>query len=189
MPSSTRRIRLNSKCTTRSDPFRSGLATARIPLDAGRFYVGNILFPLTLKEAILRADGSGLARWWMTLRQFVGAAWIAALGLGASPTMAQDGAAGEAVFQQQCSLCHSAKPGENRTGPSLFDIVDQPAGRVPGFTYSAGNTQSGMVWTRAALDLYLISPHRAVPGNAMPYGGLQDAGRRADVIAFLATLH
>lgn len=112
----------------------------------------------------------------------------ACISAASAPAFAQDVAAGAAVFQSQCATCHSAQEGKNGTGPSLFDIVGQPAGRVAGFAYSANNTQSGVVWTPEALDLYVTAPHRVVPGTAMPYGGLPDARKRADLIAYLQSL-
>lgn len=114
-----------------------------------------------------------------------------AIGLGllcATPASAQDAAAGQAVFQSQCALCHSVEDGVNRTGPSLFGIMGRQAGTAPGFTYSAAKSQSGMIWSRESLNLYVLNPHLVVPGNAMPYGGLADARQRADLIAYLATL-
>jgi cytochrome c2 len=105
------------------------------------------------------------------------------------PVQAQDAVAGRAVFQQQCGICHAAVSGQNAAGPSLFGIVNRKAGAVEGFSYSLANKSSGMVWTMAALDLYLLSPHDAVPDTIMPYGGLKDGQKRADLIAYLATLH
>jgi len=44
------------------------------------------------------------------------------------------------------------------------------------------------VWTPAELDLYLNHPQKIVPGTKMPYGGLHNATKRANLIAFLETL-
>jgi cytochrome c len=104
------------------------------------------------------------------------------------PAHGQDAASGQAVFQAQCSVCHSAAQGQNMTGPSLFGVVGRRAGTVAGFDYSAANKASAMTWTVATLDLYLTSPTDTVPHNAMIFGGLKDAQRRADLIAYLATL-
>jgi len=101
---------------------------------------------------------------------------------------AQQVARGKAVFESQCSICHSAEEGRNKTGPSLFSVVGRRAGRVEGFAYSDANRNSGVVWTVETLDLYLTRPKGVVPHNAMTYGGIQDAGKRADLIAYLATL-
>lgn len=115
---------------------------------------------------------------------------LAALWTGSHGAVwAQDAAAaGRTVFGSQCAICHSTEPGVNRTGPSLSGIVGRRSGAAPGFAYSEANRNSGIVWDEATLDLYLTSPKGVVPHNQMTYGGLKDARRRADLIAYLATL-
>src|SRR6202035_5031599 len=46
---------------------------------------------------------------------------------------------------------------------------------------------SVLVWDAATLDHFLTDPAKAVPGTTMPIP-LPDAGMRADLIAYLATL-
>ena len=75
------------------------------------------------------------------------------------------------------------------TGPSLFDIVGRKAGQVPGFHYSEANKTSGLVWDIATLDRYLTSPKDVVTHTTMGYPGLKDAEKRANLIAYLVTLH
>jgi cytochrome c2 len=120
--------------------------------------------------------------------------FLAALAAGcalavAGAARAQDAGAGTAVFKSQCSICHSPQAGRNMTGPSLFGIVGRPAGQVAGFRYSPANKASGLTWDTATLDRYLISPREVVPHTIMGYAGLKDAAKRADLIAYLATLH
>jgi len=102
---------------------------------------------------------------------------------------AQDAAAGQSVFKAQCSICHSVTPGRTLTGPSLAGLIGRTAGTLPGFNYSEANKKSGIVWTAATLDPYLASPLKAIPGTRMTYPGLKDSKQRADLIAYLATLH
>jgi cytochrome c2 len=104
------------------------------------------------------------------------------------PASAQSAGAGEAVFKSQCGICHSVQAGRNQIGPSLAGIVGQKAGQQPGFHYSPANKDSGLTWDEATLDRYLTSPGTVVPHTTMTYGGLKDAGKRADLIAYLATL-
>jgi cytochrome c len=115
------------------------------------------------------------------------AAILAASTGGAS--RAADATAGAAVFKSQCSICHSVQAGRNQVGPSLAGIVGRKAGTVPGFHYSPANKDSGVTWDEATLDRYLTSPKDVVPHTIMTYSGLKDAGKRADLIAYLATLH
>jgi cytochrome c len=48
-----------------------------------------------------------------------------------------------------------------------------------------GAAARGHVWTRAALDAFLVDPERALPGTSMAMPGLASATDRDDVIAFL----
>jgi cytochrome c2 len=108
---------------------------------------------------------------------------------GAGVAKAQDAAAGQAVFKTQCSICHSVVAGKNMMGPSLFGVVGRPAGHVPGFHYSAANKGSGLTWDAATLNRFIASPQTVVPKTIMPYPGLKDDKKRADLIAYLSTLH
>jgi cytochrome c2 len=105
-----------------------------------------------------------------------------------SVARAQDATAGERVFKSQCSICHSPQANRNIIGPSLFSVVGRHSGRVPGFSYSSANRNSGLVWDVSTLDRYLSGPREVVPGTLMTYPGLKDAHARIDLIAYLATL-
>ena len=112
---------------------------------------------------------------------------LAFAGLG-TEARAADPAAGKTVFNSVCSICHSVQPGKNMVGPSLFDIVGRKTGSVPGFHYSPANQNANLTWDQATLDKYLQSPRTVIPGTLMTYGGLKDDAKRADLIAYLATL-
>ncbi len=114
---------------------------------------------------------------------------LAAIGIAAvSGARAQDASAGRQVFQSQCSICHSPRPGRNIIGPSLFGVVGRHCGMIPNFNYSQANRRSGLTWTLSTLDRYLTAPQRVVPGTLMTYPGLRDPKQRSDLIAYLATL-
>jgi cytochrome c2 len=101
---------------------------------------------------------------------------------------AADPAAGKSLFNANCSICHSVQPGRNMVGPSLFGIMGRKTSSVPGFHYSPANQNADIVWDQATLDKYLQSRRSAIPGTIMTYGGLKDDAKRADLIAYLATL-
>jgi cytochrome c len=126
----------------------------------------------------------------MTMKRFLLAIWVSGIALSSvGPASAQDAGAGAAVFKSQCGICHSPLAGRNMVGPSLFDVVGRPAGKVAGFHYSPANRDSGLTWDAATLDRYLTAPGTVVPHTIMTYAGLKDAKKRADLIAYLSTLH
>lgn len=58
----------------------------------------------------------------------------------------------------------------------------------PGFEYSDALRDLARrepAWTDVLLDRYVADPGAAAPGTRMHFVGLKDAGRRADVIAYL----
>ncbi len=114
---------------------------------------------------------------------------VALLSAVAAPAArAADPAAGKQVFTNVCSICHSNQPGRNGIGPSLYGIVGSKSGAAAGYTFSPAMQGANLTWDDATLDKYLKSPRAVVPGTKMTYGGLQDDQKRADLIAYLATL-
>jgi cytochrome c len=101
---------------------------------------------------------------------------------------ATDATAGQAIFKSQCAICHSPMAGKNMTGPSLFGVVGRKSGSIAGFHYSPANQKDNLTWDEATLEKYLASPKTVVPGTTMTYAGLKDDTKRADLIAYLATL-
>jgi cytochrome c len=119
---------------------------------------------------------------WVSLLSFATAIIIA------PRTEAQDATVGERVFRTNCAICHSARPGQNMVGPTLFNVVNRHSGEVPGFHYSDANRKSGLTWNSATLDRYLAGPRDLVPGTKMTFPGLKDPKQRTDLIAYLETL-
>ena len=114
---------------------------------------------------------------------------IAFVPLFSAVAHAQDAENGKKVFTQTCSICHDARPGSNRVGPSLFGVVGRTTGSVPGFTYSEANRNAHIAWNPVTLDHYIADPRGVIPGTRMSYAGLKDDQKRHDLIAYLATLH
>jgi cytochrome c len=116
---------------------------------------------------------------------------IAGLLLAGSATaaLAADPAAGEKIFKTQCGICHAVVAGQNRIGPTLFGVVGRPSGGVPGFNYTADHKKLGVTWDAATLDKYLTNPRAMVPDTSMVYAGLKNDAERADLVAYLGTLH
>ncbi len=110
------------------------------------------------------------------------------LSLMTSAAMAEgDPLAGKRVFAK-CAICHTAEPGKNKIGPSLFNLIGRPAGSAPGYSYSPAMHDLNKIWDSAVLDEYLVSPKAMVPGTKMSFPGIVNKQERDDVIAFLSTL-
>jgi cytochrome c len=107
----------------------------------------------------------------------------------ATAAPAADPAAGQQIFKAQCGICHSVAAGVNGIGPTLFGVVGRSAGGVPGFNYTADHKKLDVTWDAATLDKYLANPHAMVPDTSMIYAGLKNDPERADLIAYLETLH
>jgi cytochrome c len=110
---------------------------------------------------------------------------VALVGAAVEAWAAGDASAGQRLYEQRCTACHS--PDANRIGPMHRGVVGRRAGSVPGFAYSVAVKGSGLVWNERTLDAWLTDPQQLVPGQAM-FFSVADAKDRADIIAYLATL-
>jgi cytochrome c len=102
-------------------------------------------------------------------------------------------ASGDAAEGQKaaraCSACHTFdEGGPNRVGPNLYGVVGREVASVDGFRYSDALKGYGDEWSYERLDCYLKNPRECVPGNKMTYAGVKDDAKRADIIAYLASL-
>lgn len=97
---------------------------------------------------------------------------------------------GADAFADNCGDCHIIKEGGgNKKGPNLFGIVGRKSSAVADFDYSDANKALNWVWTPERLETYLVAPRKVVPGTIMKFKGDPDPQERADIVAFLATLH
>lgn len=113
-------------------------------------------------------------------------AGAAALTAVATPSLAQDAAAGATVFRQ-CQACHVVDQEQNRVGPHLVGIVGRPVASVEGFNYSDAMRAygEGKVWDAETLTTYLADPRGTVEGTRMAFAGVKDPTQLADLIAYL----
>ncbi len=110
---------------------------------------------------------------------------LSSFSAGDNAAAAGDAKRGAQVFQS-CMACHSVKPGEHMTGPSLASIWNRKAGTVDGFLrYSDALKRASAAWTESALDRWLANPEQFVAGNNMTFPGLRESKDRQDVIAYL----
>ncbi|HKL69987.1 MAG TPA: cytochrome c family protein [Salibaculum sp.] len=98
-----------------------------------------------------------------------------------------DAAAGESQWRA-CRACHALEPGQNMTGPTLYDVVGREISAVEGFNYSGSLVEVADVWTPENLNGFLENPSGWAPGTAMSYAGMRRIEDRADLIAYLETI-
>jgi len=116
------------------------------------------------------------------------------------PTTPKPVQLGDARHGQQlarkCQLCHTFEPGKpGRFGPNLYGILEQPAGKQPGFHYSHALARAEFSWRQPELQAFLCHSGKAIKqltGNhrattKMPPQHIcgQDAN---DIIAYLREL-
>ncbi|HLS86755.1 MAG TPA: c-type cytochrome [Burkholderiales bacterium] len=93
------------------------------------------------------------------------------------------------AFNNHCRQCHVTREGDNRLGPSLFNVVGREAGSAPNYAYSSAMKNANLVWDPDNLDRYITNPDAVVPGNKMkPFTGISDAQERAKIIAHLESV-
>ena len=95
-----------------------------------------------------------------------------------------------AAEAKACQACHDlAKGGPNKTGPNLWDVVERPIGKHEGYSYSGGFAEkNGENWTYDHLNTFLTNPKGFIGGTKMAFGGIKNDAKRANLIAYLATL-
>lgn len=90
------------------------------------------------------------------------------------------------VSHNKCVACHTFdKGGRNLVGPNLYGVIGREKASVQGFNYSAAMKKMKGPWTVQELSDFVKNPKAAVPGTSMTFAGINRAGERADLIAFL----
>ena len=96
---------------------------------------------------------------------------------------------GRILFEQDCSLCHTAEPpNDGMHLTSLWEIVGRAKASRSDQTYSQSLRDWSGTWTYEDLNIFLYGPALTVPGTTMETVGIADAGDRANVIVYLRSL-
>src|SRR4051812_495343 len=77
------------------------------------------------------------------------------------PSSIGDVGKGQALFQQNCAICHATGQGDRPQagqGPSLAGVLGRPAASLSNFGYTKALANSHLVWDPAALDKFLAAP-------------------------------
>jgi len=96
---------------------------------------------------------------------------------------------GEAIFKR-CGACHVGdKAAKSTVGPSLWGVVGRKRATRADYTkYSEAMKGKGGEWSLPELASFVHDPLSAVPGTAMKFNGIKEAGEVADLLAYLKTL-
>ncbi len=90
-----------------------------------------------------------------------------ALAASAETALAGDAAAGEKAFKK-CLVCHEiGAVAKNKVGPVLNGLDGRKAGTIPGYSYTAHNKNSGILWGEAVFKEYIKDPQAKIPGTTM----------------------
>lgn len=100
------------------------------------------------------------------------------------PAIAADTQNGQALFQA-CVACHTEKP--DAVGPSLRGVFGRKSAERDDFRYSNAMKGANLTWDEANLRAYIENPQAKIPGNRMPFGGLNAGKDVDDIVAYLKT--
>jgi cytochrome c len=121
------------------------------------------------------------------------AATVAVSGLGCGQGDAEKG---KAEFAAVCAQCHQVGADAKWVvGPPLTGVVERKAANVSEFAdkYSPAlkkKGEEGLVWSEENIDKWIADPKAMIPDSPMAqlFKGVPEAGKRADIIAYLDTV-
>ena len=97
---------------------------------------------------------------------------------------------GKALYTQQCFVCHTIdKGGANKVGPNQWAVIGRKKASHEGFSYSSALQAKGGEWSYEDINHMIFKPQAFVRGTKMAFAGLPKEQDRADVIAYLRTMH
>ncbi|RBM08760.1 c-type cytochrome [Novacetimonas cocois] len=102
-----------------------------------------------------------------------------------------DVAKGRELADHQCGMCHSFAPhGPSVIGPDLFGVMGTHVGDIPDYEFSeALSAHKKDVWTPALLSEWIRKPDAFAPGTKMAFPGVSSPVERANLVAFIRSLH
>lgn len=110
---------------------------------------------------------------------------VALTAISAIASSMGDAQRGRDAFEKTCTGCHALD--RAKVGPRLRNVYGRGAGKDAEFSYSDAMKGASVTWDDATLDRWLADTESVIPGNDMSFR-LNDAGKRADIIAYLKQL-
>ena len=144
--------------------------------------VWSLAFTADSRELLTGGSDRVIRRWTVATGELIGPV-VAGM---PDPLAAYSGDRGAEVFRA-CIACHTLQPGDGmRAGPSLHGIMGRKIGTLPGYVYSPGFGDLGIVWTKETIaKLFELGPHAYTPGTKMPEQKVTREEDRRALVDFL----
>ena len=95
---------------------------------------------------------------------------------------------GKAEYDGICLRCHPIERDRYYIGPEMAGSFGRPIGGIDDFSYSPVMAAAEGQWDIDSLNQFIAQPMEFLPGTTMDTPGIAEPKRRADIVAYLASI-